>query len=43
VAVTESEGEKQQSLQEDHLKMADRDGTRAPTARAVPDRIKTSD
>jgi hypothetical protein len=43
VAVAESEGEQQQSLQEDHLKMADRDGTRAPTARAVPNLIKTSD
>jgi hypothetical protein len=42
-AVIESEGERQQLLQEDHLKMADRDGTRAPTARAVPNEIKTSD
>jgi hypothetical protein len=42
-AVVESEGEKQQLPQEDHLKMADRDGARAPTARAAPDRIKTSD
>ena len=41
--VIESEGERQQLLQEDHLKMADRDGTRAPTARAVPDGIKISD
>jgi hypothetical protein len=42
-AVIESEGERQQLLQEDHLKMADRDGTRAPTARAVPNPIKASD
>jgi hypothetical protein len=42
-AVIELEGKRQQLLQEDQLKMADRDGTRAPTARAVPDPIKTSD
>jgi hypothetical protein len=42
-AVIESEGERRQSLQGDHLQMADRDGTRAPTARAVPNPIKTSD
>ena len=42
-AVMEPEGERQQLLQEDQLKMADRDGTRAPTARAVPNPIKTSD
>jgi hypothetical protein len=42
-SAAESESEKQQLPQEDHLKMADRDGARAPTARAAPDRIKTSD
>ena len=42
-AVIESKVERKQSLQEDHLQMADRDGTRAPTARAVPNPIKTSD
>jgi hypothetical protein len=42
-AVTESEGEKQQLPQEDHLEMADRDGVRSPTARTAPTRVKTSD
>jgi hypothetical protein len=42
-AVVESEGEKQQLPQEDHLKMADRDGVRSPTARAAPNQVKTSD
>jgi hypothetical protein len=41
--VVESEVETQQLPQEDHLKMADRDGVRSPTARTAPNRVKTSD
>ncbi len=41
--VVESEGETQQLPQEDHLKMADRDGVRSPTVRTAPNRVKTSD
>jgi hypothetical protein len=42
-SAVESEGEKQQLPQEDHLKMADRDGVRSPSVRTAPNRVKTSD